>query len=373
MHMLASEHDLAIEWGERALALAERLGDVEIRAHTLNNLGSTYCGQGELEAGLALLRESLDVSLEADMRSPITRAYFNIGCFLRAAGRYEQAYENAQAHREYAVRNSVHLSDAMANQAMATVEWYWGRWGEALDRIPAISAGVAGIFNVWAHTFYGWMDNDLGRASNARQDLERLLPLAISSGEIQTTVPYLGQLARAYALLGRDEDAARTIGQILDLIDATPFYHEDSAPALLLCGRWYAARGDPASIEACRASVDRLRKAYDQLQFPETQALFEEARGHLALAEGRVADAVDHFESAAEIWESLERPYDRARTLGDLGHAQLAAADPTAAAEAYDQALDLLGELEQQLDDELGAAFHDAQMVREIRQARASL
>lgn len=56
MHMSANYLDQAIAWGERALALAERLGTEEVTIHALNNIGSAYVySYLDPERGLAML------------------------------------------------------------------------------------------------------------------------------------------------------------------------------------------------------------------------------------------------------------------------------------------------------------------------------
>src|SRR5207247_7055488 len=53
--------DAAVEWGERAIALAERLGEHEIVVRTLNHLGTV---EGLAGRGTARLERSLDLALE---------------------------------------------------------------------------------------------------------------------------------------------------------------------------------------------------------------------------------------------------------------------------------------------------------------------
>src|SRR5262249_21986142 len=51
LRMLAYEADEVVLWGGRAIALAERLGDVEIVAHALNTVGTSEYMHGD-SAGL---------------------------------------------------------------------------------------------------------------------------------------------------------------------------------------------------------------------------------------------------------------------------------------------------------------------------------
>jgi len=74
---LAEESDAAIEWGMRAIDLATTLGDHEILAHALNNVGSAAVLVNDLN-GFEGLEESLHLSLERGYQEHAARAYANL-------------------------------------------------------------------------------------------------------------------------------------------------------------------------------------------------------------------------------------------------------------------------------------------------------
>lgn len=83
-YSLRSQHEMlqdhpaaAIEWGERALALAGELGDVETRIHALNNIGTTRLFGGQPQ-GQAMLEESLQLALEHGFHEHAARCYTNL-------------------------------------------------------------------------------------------------------------------------------------------------------------------------------------------------------------------------------------------------------------------------------------------------------
>jgi tetratricopeptide (TPR) repeat protein len=91
----------ALYWGERAIALAERLGDHETLCYALNSMGaaeieSGYKGAAEIERGdladedvekgRAKLERSLAIALEHGFEEHVARAYANLsvpGCTLQ--------------------------------------------------------------------------------------------------------------------------------------------------------------------------------------------------------------------------------------------------------------------------------------------------
>ncbi len=89
----------AAAWGRRALAMAEALGDEEVRVHALNTLGSALLFRGDW-AGEPLLRESLALALNLGLHEQAARVYTNLSeCLieLRALDRAEALIEEGVA------------------------------------------------------------------------------------------------------------------------------------------------------------------------------------------------------------------------------------------------------------------------------------
>jgi DNA-binding CsgD family transcriptional regulator/tetratricopeptide (TPR) repeat protein len=76
LRMLADDNELAVEWGERAIALADQLDDRETLAHALNNVGTA---ERRLGRGADRLERSLAIALEAGLEEHVARAYTNLG------------------------------------------------------------------------------------------------------------------------------------------------------------------------------------------------------------------------------------------------------------------------------------------------------
>jgi AAA ATPase domain len=76
LRMLASDRPAASEWGGRAIDLAGRLGETEIVAHALNNVGVAERESGDA-GGVARLERSLELAREAGLEEHVARAYTN--------------------------------------------------------------------------------------------------------------------------------------------------------------------------------------------------------------------------------------------------------------------------------------------------------
>ena len=75
--MLAEDAEQALDWGERALELATRLGDERTRAHALVNIGTAKVQLDHRET--ATLLEAHAVADAAGDRHEATRALVNLG------------------------------------------------------------------------------------------------------------------------------------------------------------------------------------------------------------------------------------------------------------------------------------------------------
>ena len=75
--MTRSHTEEALEYGQRAIDLAEQFGDHEVRAHALINIGSALLGAGDA-TGLAKLEQGLAVALEHNLPHHAARAYSNL-------------------------------------------------------------------------------------------------------------------------------------------------------------------------------------------------------------------------------------------------------------------------------------------------------
>jgi ATP/maltotriose-dependent transcriptional regulator MalT len=76
LHMLHDRIDEAVDWGLRAIALAEQMGETETRVHALNNVGTALLLSGR-SGGRERMEESLALALEHGFHEQAARAYTN--------------------------------------------------------------------------------------------------------------------------------------------------------------------------------------------------------------------------------------------------------------------------------------------------------
>jgi tetratricopeptide (TPR) repeat protein len=260
-----------------------------------------------------MLQDSLRRALRLGLPHDACRAYVNIGEHFGWMCRYAEASAIFEELLAYATR--VHASVFVGGGLvrLGELEWLSGQWAAALAQRQRIvewmeSLPTSVVSRVWASTLLGWMHNDLGQPKTARQVLEDELPQARRLAEAQTTVPHLGQLARAFAGLGLETETTAIVEEFLALIDRTPNAHRDNIWPVLFDCRWLAthpAPGDPAAAHAC---LSRLGRAHAQIGSLETEAAYLEGQGIIMLAEDNPTQAVEPFRSAASRWQALNRP-----------------------------------------------------------------
>ena len=175
------------------------------------------------------------------------------------------------------------------------------------------------------------------------------------------------ELARAYAALGLEVEAAKVVQEILDLIDHSPHIELSNTMCILFVCQWQASESSRPDLDAAQVSLRRLERADKQIHSPETAACLSEGRGTVALAEGHLQQAAEQFQRAIVHWETLGRPYDQVRALSGLGQSLVHIDAFSEARVVFDQALGIIETLATRLEDgELKTSFLNSPLVQKI-------
>jgi predicted ATPase/DNA-binding CsgD family transcriptional regulator len=307
LHMLAGRADEAIAWGQRAIAAAERLGDREILAHALNNVGTARAQRGDviqsvrrdLSLGIEEQERGLAVALELGLEEHVARAYTNLGSVPAQRCDVARARHFLERGIEYSIAHDLDSWRFYMAGWLSVVELWEGRFAEAAklagDLLAEPRLAVPSRIQPLVV---------LARVRTRRGDpgadelLDEALALAAGTAEIQRLAPVGAARAEARWLRGDLEGARR---EVEDLV-ALAVEHEDG----WLSGElafWCFLAGGPAAPPSGAALPYRLA------------------------IEGEP-------EEAASSWRGLGCPYHEALAL--------AASDDEA---ALRQALDLLARL----------------------------
>jgi len=213
--MLADEFADAIRIGGEALAMAERLGLDEFRAHALNNIGTARVSLGD-EGGLADLEQAAQLGLA--VRSPeaaralnnLAVAYVSLGDFARQGECLAEAVRVGEELGTVAIAR-------YARTGLASNMFWRGRWDEGLRLAEKCMAegetptGELIIRRNRARVLLGRDD-----VEGALEDVERALEGARQIGEPQSLFPALGVAAVLYVAVGREKDARKVGAELVE-------------------------------------------------------------------------------------------------------------------------------------------------------------
>ena len=137
LDMLASRMDSAINWGERALELAQQLGEQEIIIHALGNIGTAKADESVGLSGTELA-QSFDLAVAGKYHDHVERASCNLTC----ACYWRRDYRSALGHieRGVAYADALHLShwEAYLRGWRAMVWLDQGEWNRAEEEAQEI-------------------------------------------------------------------------------------------------------------------------------------------------------------------------------------------------------------------------------------------
>jgi DNA-binding CsgD family transcriptional regulator len=281
--MLAWEWDEAIEWGSKAIALAERFGETSTLVHALTNVGAAYF-QLEDDRGRQDLERSVALARHHGFHDHVSRAYAALGSASCEQYRFAYADRVLDEGIGFCAEHDLDFMGSYLAAWRAISRMYQGQWEEAAAQagsvlsksqhspLPRIVALVA-----------------LGRVQARRGDpdaaatLEEAAALAVPTGELQRIAPVRAARAEAAWLAG---DSAGILREAVDQYANVAAHNHRWLAGELAYWRWRA--GELASA-------------------PE--GVFEPFALQI---QGRWKDA-------AAAWKALGCPYESAVALADSG------------------------------------------------------
>ena len=199
MLMLNSRMEEAIEWGSRALSIAEGEEAAEVRIHALNNIGTARLFLGD-ETGIPLLEESLELALATDRHEDAARVFTNLSEYaidLRKLGLAETVVTRGIAF------DTEHDLDSwtyylLGRQAQLRLEQ--GRLTEAVAICQSVleQPGQTLLMRLPARIMLSRAQLRMGE-DGAAQSLEQAQVDALATGEVQYQIPVVfTQLEQAW-------------------------------------------------------------------------------------------------------------------------------------------------------------------------------
>jgi DNA-binding CsgD family transcriptional regulator/tetratricopeptide (TPR) repeat protein len=204
--MLSEDSREAVQWGERALELAEQLRLTEILVHALNNVGTAEFLMGKTE-GTMKLERSLEVALAHDMHEHAARAYSNLIYLALVTRDYALTEKRMAAGLAYTRERDLDAAMfyKLALRARARLEQ--GRWKEASDNAASVLRAGLRVSRAVAVVVLGLVRLRQGEP-DAQALLDEARELALATGDILRIGPMAAARAEA-AWLADDKEGVR--------------------------------------------------------------------------------------------------------------------------------------------------------------------
>ncbi|MGZ4387861.1 MAG: ATP-binding protein [Gaiellaceae bacterium] len=280
LRMLAFDTDAAIDWGVRALRLAEDCDAAQIVVHALTNIGSAEFYGGSETSGRAKLEDSLARALALGFEDDVGRAYANLA--------------SSAVERRQSALAARYLADGVAY----------------CDEHDLLSYGI------YLRAWRARLALDSGRWDEAAQLTAEVLAHPRASPPTRIVASVVGGLIairtgereRGEALLEEALAAARPTGELQRL-----------APVAAARAEAAWLRGDVEGVDEATADVVALAAARGQ-RWPLGELAVWRRRAALAAPAGLVsapagAELAGDFAGAAALWGDLGCPYDAALAL----------------------------------------------------------
>jgi DNA-binding NarL/FixJ family response regulator len=343
-----SDLDGAEELTGSAVQIARAARDVDLELVALSQLGLIRVGQGQTEAGFALIDEAMAATLAGE-RLTFDTVVFACCDMLNACelvSDIERAAQWCKVADDFVARYGCPFLYAECRIYYGSVLAAKGRWDDAERELKTgarITDGACPGLHGRALARLAALRLRQGRLEEAEGLLAGMGGGVEAEAEASVLIAAVS-LARgdAPAAARRLEQRLRhlqehrlQLGAALDLL----------VDAYLEAGRLDAAAGAAGRLAATAAAASSRQLA----------ALTAGARGRVALARGDGA-AVTDLEAALQLWSSLELPLEVARTRFELARA-LAASESDAAVEHARLALARFESLGAARDADRAAAF----------------
>ena len=135
--MLANETEDTVLWGERAIELAERVGDTEALVNALNNVGTNELSRGDV-AGRLKLERSLALARQAGLGPDVGRAYINLVGMLSWLREWAAVEDYLGPGIEYCREHGLEAWLKCLVAAKARARLTQGHWDEAAELATSI-------------------------------------------------------------------------------------------------------------------------------------------------------------------------------------------------------------------------------------------
>ncbi len=281
LRLLDLDLEGTLRWGNRAIALAEELGETETLVHALNNVGSARHYAGD-EEGHEDLTRSLQLARAEGLLDHASRALANLAFTTMLAMRLDEADRQLATAIDFAIEHDLDFRRGYLLATRAALRARQGSWDEAETEIHQLlrQPRLSSVTRMMALTTLGQVYARRGN-HEAAATLDEALALADRTGKLLRLGPVRAARAEAALLLGDSRRALDEALAVRDLVFARGNCWDRGELAWLL---WQAGDRDVPTH---------------------------------TLAEPYALQIGGDFAAAAAAWQRLGCPYDEACALAE--------------------------------------------------------
>ncbi len=229
LKMLYHELIQCIFWGEKAISMANDLGDQETLAHALNNVGTARLWlQTSKQDGIRLLQKSLDIALKNSYHEHAARAYTNVGSNSVLARDFVTAEEFIEKGIQYCEERDLDSWKTYLLTWKARLKMDKGHWKDAAQIAGDIIKNErhAPYVKVGALSVAGTIKMRKGMFEEALPLLLEAKTKAIETRELQRIIPALSALLEYEWLTGKNIVEQRAIDIATGMLNDLAIYYD---------------------------------------------------------------------------------------------------------------------------------------------------
>ncbi|HEX6262931.1 MAG TPA: adenylate/guanylate cyclase domain-containing protein [Actinomycetota bacterium] len=321
---------------DRALEIARRLGDRDLEAMSLHDMGHILCSRGQVTEGLALMDQVMVAAVGGEL-DPTATGYVYCGMIgiCSRLGDYGRAAEWTEATMRWCERHSITGFPGVCRVHRAELLRLRGALEQAEEE-ARLACDELPRFNLYSGLGHAWYEiAEVRRRMGDVAAAEAAFAAAHEHGK--SPQPGLSLLRLAQ---GRVEAAAAGIAQALAEAGDDRLARMRHLPAQAMIAL------EAGDLETAAAAAEELAEIVEGHGAPAMRATLSSVRGALLLARGDAEAALPHLREARDGWRGLDAPYEIAEVRLLLARACRATGDEDGArmeARAARSAFETLG------------------------------
>jgi tetratricopeptide (TPR) repeat protein len=318
---ISGDQEQGLQYGRRALDIADALGDFPLQAQAKLRLGQVHHALGEYARAIEMLSGPVDALtgdlLTARFGLPLI---FSVGCrtwlarALSELGRFDTGLQRAD--------EAVRIAETAGHTySLAVALWSVGhlhlRQGELERAIEVLTRGAElartwGI-EVWITRFASALGLALARSGRIAESVPLLERAVAHNLSVADQASFVAALAEGYGLAGRRMEAQRHAERALEVARQ---YHDRGTEAWIhrLSGE-LVADTEPA---AATTSFTQALALAEELQMRPLIAHARVGLGRMAATDGKRETALSHLTTAWSLYSDMRMERGAAEALGLL-------------------------------------------------------